>query len=506
MNTYHSNFIKLLMLSTCFFVLATSCDRTELLEKNPISTISNETAFETEGSVLSALNAAYDPLQWQFNNNAHTFPQMLQSIRADDHHSQQASFWAAGLLFDDFPLLPNNQNIAAFWGKWYKMIARANFAIMTAEGFEFETPDLQQRIIAEAKFLRGFAYFELVKHYGGVPLITAAITSTSNNVNLPRASESEVYAQIESDLADAASVLPVKGQTEAWRATSGAANALLAKVHLYLGEYSETVRYTEAVINSGIYSLEENFADNFDLNNEFGKESIFEINYVDGLVGNGFETNEQQEGSGSWQFMFMWAAGKWLAWGNMIPRQSLIAIYDDNDQRKAATFLQPGDVVNSPGLAAIGWDPIKNPGFAVGSQAMNKKFFITYEQLDELLNVQQSPLNEKVLRYADVLLMHAEASLMGGGGNGQASFEEVTMRAYNSTVPYTLENIKLERRKELATEGWNRFTDLKRWGDLANALQAVGKNFVAGRDELLPIPQSEINLVGSDILQQNPGY
>ena len=484
----------------------TSCNRDDLLEKNPISSISSETAFESEASVLSALNAAYDPLQWQFNNGAHTFPQMLQSIRADDHHSQQAAFWAAGLLYDDFPILPNNQNVAAFWGKWYKMIARANFAIKIAQGFDFTTSGLQDRVIAEAKFLRGFAYFELVKHWGGVPLITDAITSTDDEIFLPRDSQSDVYAQIERDLSEAASVLPQKGEIEYWRANKGAALALLAKVHLYQGEYSETVNYCEQVMNSSIYELEEVYSDNFIQANEFGKESIFEINYVDGLVGTGFESNETQEGSGSWQFMFMWAAGKWLSWGNMIPRQSLIELYDDADQRKAATFLQPGDVVNSPGLAAIGWDPIKNPGFAVGSQAMNKKFFLTYEELDQLLNVQQSPLNEKVLRYSDVLLMHAEASILGGGGDGQSSFELVTMRAYGSTIPYTLENIKLERRKELATEGWNRFTDLKRWGDLEAAMAAVGKSFVSGRDELLPIPQSEINLVGSDILEQNPGY
>ena len=487
-------------------VLFSACDREELLERDPISSISTETAFESEGSVLSALNAAYDPLQWQFNQSAHTFPQVFQSIRADDHHSQQASFWAAGLLFDNFPILPNNQNVAAYWSRWYKMIARANFAMETAQDFSFTTPGLQDRVIAEAKFLRGFAYFELVRHYGGVPLITSAITSTEDDIFLPRSSESAVYDQIEKDLVDAAAVLPTKGETDAWRATSGAAKGLLAKVHLYQNEYSETVRYCEEIINIGIYELEETFADNFNLENEFGKESIFEINYVDGLVGTGFEVNESQEGSGSWQFMFMWAAGKWLSWGNMIPRQSLIALYSDDDQRKSATFLQPGDMTGSPGLANIGWEPIRDPGFAIGSQAMNKKFFITYEQLDGLLNVQQSPLNEKLLRYSDVLLMHAEASFMGGGGDGQSSLDAVTMRAYGSTIPYTLDNIKLERRKELATEGWNRFTDLKRWGDLPAAMAAVGKNFVEGRDELLPIPQAEINLVGSDILEQNPGY
>ncbi|MEM7105786.1 MAG: RagB/SusD family nutrient uptake outer membrane protein [Bacteroidota bacterium] len=488
-------------------VLAMSGCKNDLLERFPISTISAETAFETEQSVISALNAAYDPLQWQFVRGAHVFPQMFQSVRADDHHSQQAAFWAAGLNFDQFETITaNNQSVAAVWSKWYKMISRANFAIKVAEDFNFQTAGLQDRIITEAKFLRGLAYFELVRLFGGVPLITQAITSTEDEFFLPRASVGEVYLQIENDLTAAAGVLPQKGSIDNFRATSGAAKALLAKVYLYQGKWSDAVQAAESVMNEGVYGLETNFEDNFKIDNEFGVESIFEINYVDGLVGGGFEVSEKQEGSGSWQMMFMWAAGKWLSWGNMIPRQSLIAIFEDNDQRKKATFLQPGDVVNSPGLAAIGWDPIANPNFAIGSNAMNKKFFITYEELDLLLSVQQSPLNEKVLRFSDVLLIHAEASLMGGGGNGQASFEEVTQRAFGGIIPYTLENIKLERRREFATEGWNRFTDLKRWGDLQNAMAAVGKSFTPNRDELLPIPQSEIDLVGSDILEQNPGY
>lgn len=485
-----------------------SCS-SDFLDKEPITEIVAETAFQTEEDVLTALNAAYDPLQWQHANGAHAFPQLFQSIRSDDHHSQQASFWAPGLNFDNFnTILANNQNVAAVWSKWYQGISRANFAIKLATDFEgFTSTTIQDQIIAEAKFLRGIYYFELVRLFGGVPLMVEAITSTEDQIFFARSTADEVYAQIEKDLKDAADVLPKKGSNrEIWAATSGAALGFLAKAHLYQGEYADVVANCETIINNHSYSLESNFGDNFKIDNEFGVESLFEINYVDGLVAGGFESSGNQEGSGSWQFMYMWIAGKFTSWGNIIPRQSLVNIFDNTDTRKEATFITPGSNLNSPWLAERGWDPApENFGFAIGSNAMNRKFFLTYEQIDGLLSVQQSPLNEKMLRYSDILLMHAEASLMGGGGDGQSSLDAVTNRAYGASVPLTLDNIKTERRKEFATEGWNRFTDLVRWNDIQDAMQAVGKNFTPNRDELLPIPQSEI-LLSDGLLTQNPGY
>ncbi len=502
---FKNKFLALAIIVTSLIVSSCSDD---ILDKEPITEMVAETAFETEEDIQKALNAAYDPLQWQFVNGFHTFPQLFQSIRADDQHSQQASFWAPGLNFDQFStILPSNQNVAAIWSKWYQGVSRTNFAIKLANEFEdFGSQEAKDQIIGEAKFLRGVYYFELVKLFGGVPLITEAITSTEDQLFYPRSTADEVYAQIEADLLEASNVLPKKGGTDYWRGDSGAALGFLAKVHLHQGEYTKTVTYCEKIINEHNYDLETNFSDNFKLTNEFGKESLFEINYVDGLVAGGFESSAQQEGSGSWQFMFMWVSGKFTAWGNMIPRQTLVGIYDDADQRKQGTFILPGSDLGSPWLASKGWDPAPdNFGFAVGSNAMNRKFFLTYEEIDPLLSVQQSPLNEKMLRYADVLLMHAEASILGGGGNGQLSLDEVTDRAFGGTIPYTLENIKLERRKELATEGWNRFSDLVRWGDIGAAMNAIGKDFTSGRDELLPIPQLEIDLSG-DILKQNPKY
>ena len=486
-------------------LLLSSCS--DITDKEPITATVLNNAFNNEQDVLSSLNAAYSALQWQFAPNP-TFPLLYQGVRADDSHSQSASFWADGQQLDQFnTIIPTLPSIASLWSKWYQGIARANFTIELAEGFEnFETPGLQNQIIAEAQFLRGLCYFELVRLFGGVPLFEEAITSSDQELFKPRSSASEIYAFIESDLQAAAAVLPLRGNERIQgSATSGAVMGLLSKVFLYQEKWASAVSTAEQVINQGVYSLESDFKNNFLQTTEFGPESLFEINYVDGF--------SPGEGSRMWKWSFPFLSGSYPSFNNFIPRQTLVDFYDDSDQRKAATFLLPGQVLNSPGLAELGFDPVpSNFGYANGVNTGAKKYFLTFEEVQDLLapNGDGSPLNEKILRYADILLIHAEASLMGGGGDGQLSFQLVTDRAYGTSNPvaptYSLQAVKDERRRELATEGWNRFTDLVRWGDAQAALSAIGKNFTIGRDELLPIPKQEIDTYPVGMLSQNPGY
>lgn len=511
---YRSRSFLFTVLSTMMLLLSCSDD---LTDKDPITEIVAETAFKTEQDVLASLNAAYDPLQWQSVLNNQTFPLMQQGVRADDLHSQSANFWAIGQQYDQFStIIPTLPSVASVWSKWYQAVARANFSVQLAEGFEnFQTPGLQDQIIAEARFLRGLYYFELVRLFGDVPLFKEAVTSADQELFKPRTPTSEVYAFIEADLEAAAAVLPTRGSERVFgSATSGAALGLLTKVFLYQEKWAPAVSAAEQVIAQGVYTLESDFRNNFLQTTEFGPESLFEINYVDGLFAGGFNgTGQQQEGSGMWRWSFPFLAGTYPSFNNFIPRQSLVDFFDDSDQRKAATFLLPGQVLNSPGLAALNFDPVPdNFGFAIGVNTGAKKYFLTFEEVQELLNVEGSPLNEKILRYADVLLMHAEASLMGGGGDGASSFQQLIDRAYGEGNPvaptYDLQGVKDERRRELATEGWNRFTDLVRWGDAATVLNnpELGKNFTVGRDELLPIPQQEIDTYPVGMLEQNPGY
>ncbi len=505
-----------LLLVPCMFFTFQSCE--DLLDKEPITDLNPENDIKTETDLTYLVNTSYDPLQWQVINGGptHMYPVMFQDIRADNCHSQWASYWKAGAPFDSLNMvLPNNSSVASLWKKWFTTISRTNTAIKYINQFEgeFSSDTMKGRLLGEAKFMRAFAYFELVKHFGDVPLILEVINSTEDNLIYTRESTEKIYAQIEKDLGEAAPGLWLKSQysdNDKGRATRGAAYTLLAKVHLYQNEYPEVVKYTEMVMNLD-YELETNFADNFNLANEYGVESIFEIGYVDGYYADYFENSTAvfNQGTSSLQFFGFLNHGFNL-YGNSVPRQSLIETYKDSDTRLDATFIKPFTVLDGESVGDLSnfdenfWSNEE----ARKSRACMRKYNIPKATIANLLNKGSSPLNEKILRYADVLLMHAEASIMGGGGDGESSLQEVVLRAHNGELPadyeYTMKFIKEERRRELATEGWDRFTDLVRWGDAASVL--VFKNFKSGRDELLPIPQSEINLVGEDILKQNPGY
>ncbi|NQZ45206.1 MAG: RagB/SusD family nutrient uptake outer membrane protein [Flavobacteriaceae bacterium] len=529
----NNSFITSIICSAALSLFLVSCEQDDLLD------VGSETVLREDGLTEEAaeafIAAAYDPMQWQNlgvneGNAKHIFPVMWQGIRADDMVSQWATFWQPGLLLDDLNLMQsNNTNVAALWQKWFTGVSRANNVIQSLETSEAGNKDL---IIAEAKFLRAFYYFELVRSFGGVPLITQNPTDVSEVELTGRATAAEIYAQVKQDLGEAISDLPARADTPEGRATAGAARTLLAKVHLMLGEYAQVLEQTNAVIASGEYALETSFANNFTVDNEYGVESIFEIGYLSG-VNNGFfeAVGTAAEGSSSYQ-MFGYIFNNNGAFGNSVPRPELIALYENEDSRKDATFITPESILengpqscgclvfNPDGTVVFGDDgnesqwigtDIYNFFWLVNDNSWVSRASMRKYNIGQNVNIptiSQDDLNEKVFRYAEVLLMHSEASLFASGATamtGQGAFDMVRNRAYNGAAPavtLTLESLKLERRKELATEGWNRFSDLIRWNDAATAL--AFKNFTPGRDELLPIPLSEIE--ANPLLEQNPGY
>lgn len=500
-----------------------SCKK-DFLNKTPITELIGNDVLKTETDYSNLLNSAYQPIQWQVYNypSTHMFPVMWQDIRADNCLSQWASYWAAGAVLDDLRNInSNNTNVAALWKKWYTAIGRANTAIHFVSGFkDFTTPGLQDRLVAEAKFVRAFAYFELIKMFGDVPLIVDYIGSTSDNLKFPRSPQAIVYAQIEKDLGEAYPVLPVSyaDPVDKGRATQGAALTLLAKAELYQKKWDMAKKYTEMVMALGIYHLEPHFADNWDLNNEYGQESIFEIGYISGVFNGGYDNSPdafKNKGDAYYQNFGFIFNGAYGGFGNGVPREELIKLYQPGDTREDATIIDSSTVFHDLN-DQTGWQlGIQYySGFwtvpaALESKASMRKYNIPAAVAGALSNRGSGPLNQKVFRYAGVLLMHAEAAVMGAGGDGLGSINQVIQRAYggdpsHNLASYTLADVKRQRRLELATEGWDRFTDLVRWGDADSVL--AYKHFTAGRDELLPIPQSEIDLVGSDVLTQNPGY
>ena len=556
-----------------FVLLFASCE--DILEKESKTNIS-EATINTQSSILGLLYGTYDVIQWQAIDGRHIFPILFQDVRAAGVVSQNNTYYGDGLRFDDFNnLLPDNANIRHLWIKWYSGVNRANYAIKKATEFTgWENADLQDQIIAEAKSLRAFFYFELVRMWGSVPMYLDPILQDNEIPDMSNVPAAQIYTQIDKDLSEAISSggLLKKGDVDPGRITIGAARAILAKSKLYQKSYTECASLCEEIINSGEFSLEPNFLDNFSLENENGVESVFEIQYADGFTTDFFEqANRDAQGSAMWQMSYPWMYWNvplWQSYGNFKARRPFMEGYltademplfldediDPIDTRYFGTFLTIGSNIQefSPQLATY-WlhtatPPPNNPdqitqtdGDKLTIHILNlngdtwntdapgqpRKYLISFETLATLLEPSQSPLNEKIIRYSEVLLMHAEARLEGGTGtiSGEESLAKVINRALgngnnNGTFPtgvtfrnfddapfeyaYDMRTLMAERRKELAMEGWNAFSDLIRWEKAAELL--AFKNFTPNRDELLPIPQAEIDAIGPETLKQNPGY
>lgn len=509
---------------------ASSCDD-ELLDKTPVTVLSGD-IFTSEANFDAAVMGIYDVMQWQNIGGQHVFPMLFQDIRADNNYSQFANFWAAGMPMDDLSQLnANNFNVQLLWQKWYTGINRANLVIAEAEAWDgWEDQELRAQVIAEAKAWRGFFYFETHKMWNTVPIITEPIADVTQLPPLGRATVAEMFNRIDTDLEESIAGLPTKGEAVPGRITKGFARTMLAKSKLYQQDWDAAASWAEAVITSGQFSLEPNFGDNWleDESNENGVESIFEIQYGDGFTSSYFEAaGTAAQGSGSWQMMFTWVSGNYTSFSNMLPTANLKAAYDyntTNDARFFETLITP--VASTPGSDIAAISPLLSTNWGLDASGgilqqanmswlrpdiedcnYSRKYFLSWELVDQLLEKSNSPKNESVLRYADVLLMHAEARAMGGTGTltGQSSMDLITTRAGVPAVNASdLNAIKLQRRLELATEGWDRFSDLVRWGDAATTL--AYKNFEAGKHEYLPIPQSEIDVIGADILVQNDNY
>lgn len=453
------------------------------------------TAFwKTADDAAAGVNAIYGNMR-SWENTA--FPAIaIESMGSDDADKgstpSDASFF---LDFDQFTVDPDQGNISGFWNGQYRNINYCNQVLQNVPGITMDAT-LKARYFGEAKFIRALSYFRLVRAFGGVPLRTKLPTDPNSDYNLPRASVAEVYAQIESDLNDAAAVLPQSyGAADLGRATKGAALALHAKVAMYLKKWNDVLSYTNTVMGLG-YSLLPNYEQVFRLANENGPESIFEIQCA--LVpGNPDASNSQysqvqgvrgQTGGG---------------WGFNVPSVELAASYEAGDPRRDATIIfrgettPEGDVIDKVG---------DNPMY-------NQKSYVPFSLYVPNFN-EGAQQNVRILRYSDVLLMNAEAANeLGNTSQALASLEQVRFRARQgntsilpkvTTTDQTALRLAIwnERRSELAMEN-DRYFDVIRQG---RATQIFGvKGWKAGRNEVWPIPQSEIDLSGG-VLTQNPGY
>lgn len=475
--------------------LISSCGE-DFLNKEPLGELTSGTFFETEEHAILATNAVYAHLRdWQI----HVFSFIgLTDIISDDSDKGSTPNDAAFLReIDDFTLDAGNTAPSSAWSGYYQGIYRANVAIQNIPDVEMDA-DLQARLIAECKFLRAYFYFNLVRWFGDLPLVTEPLSP--EEFNIPRSPVADIYALIEQDLLDAIDALPQKSDypaTELGRATRGAAQGILAKVHLTQGNVNEAEQYAMAVINSGEYDLMDSYSDIFTTEGENGVESIFEIQtaaFIPSVTGSQYNEVQGVRGTPN------------LGWGFNRPSDDLVAAYESGDPRLNATVLYPGEIL--PDGSGIIQD---NPDIV--NERYNQKAWVPEHPGGN----GNGPGNIRRLRYADILLVAAEAMNENGKTQEALAFlNQVRARARGSrtnvlpditeAAPNRLrEIIWHERRVELAMEQ-HRWFDLVRQGRAADVMRAVGKeNFTPGKHELLPIPQSEIDIT-EGALSQNPGY
>ncbi|MHB1146303.1 MAG: RagB/SusD family nutrient uptake outer membrane protein [Lutibacter sp.] len=483
-----------------FFIVIsmTNCSE-DFLEKTPLDTINTENYPATAEELVTLVNGAYQPLQWPKLYNL----RMWTSDIMAGNSIVGAGGGSDGIETQDmanFVTSTDNAGVLDLWRGPWPGILMANIILDVAPGLEIEE-SIKNRSMGEAYFLRAQYYFILTKYFGDVPLIIKP-QSSDDNLFPERVSKDLVYDQIISDLEKAIDLLPVKGEytgSDIGRASKGAAMGILAKVHLTLGNLNEVVLLTSQIEGLG-YSLNQNYSDNFNPSTENSNESLFEVQYAsDG--GFNFWSNENQS---SWCSPFMGPRGSGFvggAYGWNQPTQEFVNSYEPNDLRKDATILYEG-----------------GPDF--DGKTYKASFSLTGYNVRKFLiplsispSYDNSPLNFPVLRFADILLMKAEAlNELGQGSQAEIPLNQVRNRAGLPNIASGKDQASLraailhERRIELAFEG-------QRWFDLIRVnngqygldfIHSIGKTNASQKHLLFPVPQIERDR--NPKLTQNPGY
>ncbi|MCG2615921.1 RagB/SusD family nutrient uptake outer membrane protein [Terrimonas sp. NA20] len=438
------------------------------------------------------------------------------SIRSDD--ADKGSTASDGgpdvITMDNFPVLTNNGRANALWTGYYGLINKCNNTIhqITIRNEIVATEEAKMQARAEARFIRGYGYFMLVRLFGRVPKIDTLFADPAAQNNVPQSTPAEIYSLIESDLTFAASFLPAEWDKKfIGRATSGAANGILAKVYLTQKKWAMAKATAALVMNSGKYDLSTPYATIFGESGENSKESVFEIQ------GRADAQIKTDQGIQYASIQGVRGATEWnMGWGWNTPSTFLEAAYEANDPRKARTILYTS-TPTTPGITIYG----ETTPLGLPNPRYNQKVYTLPSERARVNDRFGYWMNVRILRYADIVLMFAEASNeMGGADNIEAArvaLNTVRARARTGAPVGTLADrvttdqgelrdfIRHERRIELAMEH-DRFFDIVRWGIADDAMHNAGKpNFSAARDALLPIPQAQIDL-SNNVLTQNFGY
>ncbi|MEI7499592.1 MAG: RagB/SusD family nutrient uptake outer membrane protein [Bacteroidota bacterium] len=491
--------IRILISALILMAVITGCKK--FLDKTPQGEMTQQVFPTTASDALNATNASYTTLrEWYYHSGGYPILDIMSDdARKGSNPSDQAATVGP---YDTFTITPTQDGLDRWWNELYVGVKRCNVVIEKVPLISMDNT-LQARYIAEARFVRGLIYFDFVRAWGGVPLVT----TLNPPLRLSRATKEAIYAQIISDLQFAAQQLPERNEYAAkdmGRATKGAANAFLARVSLFMNDFENAEKYALLVIKSTQYGLEPVFVDACGVKGQNGPEAIFEIGALpyDGTENGGNQYGNTQGVRGNPN----------RGWGFNRPTIDLRNSFEFGDPRYPGTVINLGDTID--GVLIVGDGPTPDitkdeQGNIIEIECYNRKVWVTGSNVST-----QWGHNRRLMRYADVLLIASEA-LNENGKSAEAliylNMVRARARQGNSAIlpDITTTNqaelrdiIFNERRHELAMEGW-RFWDLIRTGRAAAVMGPLG--FIAGKHELLPIPQSEIdNSEGT--LTQNPNW
>ncbi|MFL5772036.1 MAG: RagB/SusD family nutrient uptake outer membrane protein [Flavisolibacter sp.] len=515
----------LLLALPAFFTVA-GCKK--FLDRKPLTaTLEDLNQGALEGRILRLYSdlrgyAGFSLLPWMD----------FHSIRDDDTQKGSDANDGAEVVteFDTYQYTKDDWAPNTYWNDHYAMINNANDAVAYADSLKLSDA-VSKRNIGEACFFIAYSYFELVKTYGDVPLFKKPIRSPQDGLR-DKSPASAIYAFIDSNLQVAAAYLPLTsnayGGSYPGRLTSGAAKTLWAQTYLFRQNWAQVVALCNQVIASGQYDLMSDFSDIWRDAGENGKESIFEMQAYVGPgaasnsaldYGSDFGTSQQVRRNG--------APLEWnLGWGWGTPTDKLVTDWPSDDPRKDKTILYSGQSDGGPSKGGFGatLPAYSNPSGTGGlaQKYWNKKLYTGNDPAIRAStgyinnNGAARWINHRIFRYADVLLMLAEASNeLNDGATAAANLEKIRNRASGNLgpsraivvpIPFTSQAqmrtaIKNERRWELALEGF-RFYDLVRWGDAVSVLGPLG---YTNRARFYPIPQKAIDLSGG-VLKQNPEW
>lgn len=489
---YKKSYIqKIGLLALSSSLLITACQKS-FLDVPPQAKQPAVTFWKTQDDATKAVNSIYGNIR-NWANTA--FPALaVESIGGDDAEKGSSPNDASYLnAFDNYTVTSTEGQLQGFWEGQYQNINLCNQVLDNVPGINMDA-NLKSRYLAEAKFIRAYSYFRLVRAFGDVPL-RLNVPKDASEFNISRTPKAQVYAAIEKDLDDAAAVLPPNyGAADKGRATKGAALALHAKVAMYLGKWDQVLSLTNTVMTMG-YDLFPNYEAGFRTNNENNIESVFEIQ-CELLLNNKDASNSQYS-------QVQGVRGTVAGWGFNVPTATLATAYETGDVRRDATIIFRGETTpQGDAIPPTGDNPM-----------YNQKSYVPFSTIVTGYT-EGSQQNVRVLRFADVLLMNAEAANeMNNPTLAKSSLNKVRARARGGVVgvlPDVTTNDKdalrqaiwKERQVELAMES-DRYFDVIRQGRGTAVFGAKG--WKAGKNEVWPIPSVEIDK-SAGTLTQNPGY